>query len=182
VAAPVRCRIFTRGTESTEVGVLVLLSLVRPEGAVCLWVEVPPKPWSVRFGSWQAVCPGNWAGWSPATKVAFGDRASGRAVTRVKPEQASKGKLWTPTRPEIGEGRADQGSSRQEHLVRSTGVSGMAPRYGRDPAGRRSPLQHRFRRWFGRKSERVMVPLKPGNAGGGKSPDFWRACEDSKDW
>ena len=25
-------------------------------------------------------------------------------------------------------------------------------------------------------SDGVMVPLKPGNAGGGKDPDFWYAC------
>ena len=24
-----------------------------------------------------------------------------------------------------------------------------------------------------RESDRVVVPLKPGNAGGGKGPDFW---------
>ena len=28
-----------------------------------------------------------------------------------------------------------------------------------------------------RESDRVMVPLKPGNAGGGKDPDFWCVFE-----
>jgi len=28
-----------------------------------------------------------------------------------------------------------------------------------------------------RESDRVMVPLKPGNAGGGKDPDFWHVFE-----
>ena len=28
--------------------------------------------------------------------------------------------------------------------------------------------------WTTRESDRVVVPLKPGNAGGGKDPDFWR--------
>ena len=28
-----------------------------------------------------------------------------------------------------------------------------------------------------RESERVIIPLKPGNAGGGKDPHFWNASE-----
>ena len=31
-----------------------------------------------------------------------------------------------------------------------------------------------------RKSDRVIVPLRPGNAGGGKDPDFWYAFEEGK--
>jgi hypothetical protein len=31
----------------------------------------------------------------------------------------------------------------------------------------------RRHRW---ESDRVVVPLNPGNAGGGKDPDFWCAC------
>jgi hypothetical protein len=37
---------------------------------------------------------------------AFGRAATLQAVTRVKLEQASKVKLWMPTRPLFGEGRA----------------------------------------------------------------------------
>ena len=79
-------------------------------------------------GSWQAVRLGNRLDRSPATNVALGGGANRRAVTRVKPEQASKGKLWTPTRPEFGEGSTIWGSSRQTHLDRSTGVMGTARR------------------------------------------------------
>jgi hypothetical protein len=32
-------------------------------------------------------------------------------------------------------------------------------------------------RWSGRESERVILPVMPGNAGGGKGPCFWRAFE-----
>jgi len=32
-----------------------------------------------------------------------------------------------------------------------------------------------------RESDRVIVLLKPGNAGGGKDPDFWSADEDGED-
>jgi hypothetical protein len=36
----------------------------------------------------------------------------------------------------------------------------------------------RRRLWRG--SDRVIRPLKPGNAGGGKDPDFWCAFEDGE--
>ena len=32
-----------------------------------------------------------------------------------------------------------------------------------------------------RESDRVVVPLKPGNSGGGKDPDFWRAFDAGED-
>ena len=32
-----------------------------------------------------------------------------------------------------------------------------------------------------RESDRAIVPLKPGNAGGGKDPDFWNAFDDGED-
>ena len=31
-----------------------------------------------------------------------------------------------------------------------------------------------------RESDRVIVLPKPGNAGGGKDPDFWCACEEGE--
>jgi hypothetical protein len=31
-------------------------------------------------------------------------------------------------------------------------------------------------------SDRVVRPLRPGNAGGGKDPDFWCASEEDEDW
>ena len=41
-------------------------------------------------------------------RSAFGRAATLQAVTRVKLEQASKVKLWMPTRLLTGEGRADR--------------------------------------------------------------------------
>ena len=35
--------------------------------------------------------------------------------------------------------------------------------------------------WPGRESEGVIVPMKPGNAGGGKDPHFWNAFEEAED-
>src|ERR1700723_4515936 len=130
-------------------------------------------------GSWQAVWPGNWLYRSPATNPALGGGANRRAVTCVKPEQASKGKSWAPTRPKNGEGRTVWGSSRQMHLDRSTGVMGTARRdrrsrkRGRPVLDEGSGLNGAVRHRSERGSERVVVPLRPGNAGGGKDPDFW---------
>ena len=46
---------------------------------------------------------------------------------------------------------------------------------------RGSRPQRRLRAAAGRESDRVVVPLKPGNAGGGKGPDFWCAFEDGEE-
>jgi hypothetical protein len=97
----------------------------------------------------------------------------------VKPEQASKGKPWTPTRPEFGEGSTDRESSRQTHPDRSIGVMGTARwdrgsrKRGRPVCDEGSGLNGTVRCWSIRVSDRVIVLLKPGNAGGGKDPDFW---------
>lgn len=37
------------------------------------------------------------------------------------------------------------------------------------------------RRRPGRESDRVIVPKRPGNAGGGKGPDFWCAFDDGEE-
>src|SRR5215470_7821790 len=44
----------------------------------------------------------------------------------------------------------------------------------------RGRSQRRDRRRLWRKSDRVIRPTKPGNAGGGKDPDFWCAFEDGE--
>jgi hypothetical protein len=154
-----------------------------PEGRVHLVGESPTRVMVGWPGSWQAVRLGNWPDRSPATKAALGGRANRRAVTCVKPEQASKGKLWTPTRPKRGEGSTVWGSSRQTHPNRSTGVVGTARRdrgtrkRGRSTCDEGSGLNGAAMRRSVWKSERVVVPLKPGNAGGGKAPDFWCVFE-----
>src|SRR5271154_2485834 len=101
---------------------------VRPEGRDHLVGASPTRAMVGWPGSWQAVRSGNWPYRSPATNLAMGGGANRRAVTSVKPEQASKGKLWTPTRPDFGEGTTIWGSSRQMHLDRSTGVRGTTRR------------------------------------------------------
>jgi hypothetical protein len=126
-----------------------------PNGAIASWVQVPPGQWpvgpvAIRRPGWATVpveaprqklapakaCPCESLPLrkpAPAKAggggrgAASGGRANRRAVTCVKPEQASKGKSWTPTRPDYGEGSTDRGSSRQTHPDRSIGVRGTAP-------------------------------------------------------
>jgi hypothetical protein len=154
-----------------------------PEGRDHLVGGSPTRAMVGWPGSWRAVRLGNWAYRSPATKTASGGRANRRAVTCVKPEQASKGKSWMPTRPEYGEGSTVRGSSRQMHLDWSTGVRGTARRdrgsrkRGRPVAGEGSGLNDAGWHRSTRESERGVVPSKPGNAGGGKAPDFWCVFE-----
>ena len=155
---------------------------VRPERRDNLVGASPTRAMVGWPGSWQAVRSGNWPYRSPATNVALGGGANRRAVTCVKPEQASKGKSWTPTRPEFGEGSTVWGSSRQTHPDWSIGVRGTARRdrgsrkRGRPVLDEGSGLNDTKWHRSARESDGVVVPLKPGNAGGGKDPDFWCVC------
>ncbi len=110
------------------------------------------------------------------TKAVLDGRAILRAVTRVKPEQASKSELWTPTRQVHGEGRAGRGRKPMEAPVpvhRGSGHGTQEEGYGQrgrsvSVGGRTSKVA--IWRLAGRKSEGGTVLLKPGNAGGGKAP------------
>ena len=70
------------------------------------------------------------------------------------------------------------GSNRQTHLFWSIGVVGTACRkgepgnWGRPTVGEGSGLDVVAGRRLRRVSDRVIVLLRPGNAGGGKDPDF----------
>jgi len=69
------------------------------------------------------------------------------------------------------------------HPERSTGVVGTARRdrgtrkRGRPARDEGSGLNGAARQRSVRVSDRVIVLLKPGNAGGGKDPDFWCVFE-----
>jgi hypothetical protein len=154
-----------------------------PTGRDHLVGESPTRAMVGWPGSWQAVRPGNRSYRSPATKAALGGRANRRAVTCVKPEQASRGSVWTSTQPKDGEGSMVWGSSRQMHPNRSTGVMGTARR-DRGPRKRGKPmlvegsgLNDAARHRITRVADRVVVALRPGNAGGAKGPDFWCVFE-----
>jgi hypothetical protein len=103
-----------------------------------------------------------------------------RAITRVNPEQASKVQSWTPTRLHIGEGRRAMGQPPTDApIVVHRGMGNGT--HGRFSGQRGKPLvSERLRRStrstgsrLAEASERRIVPLKPGNAGGGKAPRFW---------
>jgi hypothetical protein len=51
---------------------------------------------------------------------------------------------------------------------------------GETRRGEGSGLDADFGRRLRRESDRAVVPLNPGNSGGGKGPDFWRALEDDE--
>ena len=82
----------------------------------------------------------------------------------------------------------EQGSNRQTHLFRSTGVMGTAcwkgesGNWGRPVMDGGCGLDGASRRQSTRESDRVVRPLRPGNAGGGKDPDFWYAFDEEEDW
>ena len=158
-------------------------SPVRPEGRDHLVGGSPTRAMVGWPGSWQAMRLGNWPYRSPATNLVLGGGANRRAVTCVKPEQASKGKLWTPTRPENGEGSTARGSSRHMHLDSVHRGNGHGTsRQGIAQAGEIRPdegsgLNGAAGHRSARESDRVVVPSKPGNAGGGKAPDFWCVFE-----
>ena len=56
--------------------------------------------------------------------------------------------------------------------MRVTGETRCGEGSGLNVASRRRPR---------RESDRDVVPMKPGNSGGGKDPDFWSADEEGKD-
>jgi hypothetical protein len=96
-------------------------------------------------------------------------------------------KLRMPTRLRFGEGRVGQGGNRHEPLARSAGVVGTARRngdsgnWGRPAAGEGRVFDVAIGGGPQWESDRVAVLLKPGNAGGGKDPDFWRASDGGED-
>ena len=102
-----------------------------------------------------------------------------------------------PTQQMSGEGRADRdhpgAGARQtdNHRVpiRTTGVVSTACQEGKHAAvgeardGRGVAIPERHRKDGGPSGRRKGsdVPEKPGNAGGGKDPYFWCACEGGKE-
>jgi len=111
-----------------------------------------------------------------------------QAVTRVNTEQAPKRVMRKPTRLRFGEGRRRWGSERHPPSG-SAGVMAMACMQGKQ-------AQHGKPRTVGPResqpatregqagpdgvAERPVVPMKPGNAGGGKGPWFKKTLEAAR--
>ena len=81
----------------------------------------------------------------------------------------------------------EQARNRCKRLIRSTGVMRAACQEGNlgnvgDPFFRCGVVARNrdMSFWPGRESERGIVPMKLGNADGGKAPCFWRAFDGSE--
>src|SRR6476469_8859427 len=111
----------------------------------------------------------------------YGDSASVQAVTRVNAEQASKRTMRRPTRLpfrgrliRLGEVSKAIRSAAAPGYWRQACTQGKRTQHGK-PRGVVSDDQPDAREGqAGRRgvTERFVVPLKPGNAGGGKGPQF----------
>ena len=123
----------------------------------------------------------------------LGDLASMQAGTRVNAEQASKRIMRKPTRL-VFWGRP---SSLDRIAIASNGSAGVVAsacmeevivgtREAPTVRGRGSQPELREEQAgpYG-VADRLVLPLMPGNSGGGKEPDFWRVTgrdQESGDW
>lgn len=140
-------------------------------------VRVQPEELSIHLGSYLRGGEGDRSVEAAGTDGPRGGSASVRAATRVKPEQAPKILTLEPSRHPGGKGRrswSEQSTDEDQLSNRGNGRSTYASieaRHGRPAAVRTDP-----QRLLGgrptQESEGLIVPLKPGNAGGGKEPWF----------
>src|ERR1700760_3264233 len=123
----------------------------------------------------------------------MGDSASVQAATRVNAEQASKRTMCRPTRRPFRGRLTRLGEISEEYaqpLHRGSGGSmyqGKRAQHGKSQSVIRDDQPDAREGQAGRTgvAERSVVPLKPGNAGGGKGPQFKtdaRRSEGPGDW
>ena len=132
----------------------------------------------------------------PMKRVALGDPASRQAVTKVNAEQASKRIMQELTRRTFRgkpQSMGERGyTPRSDRTSGPTGVVATACCTG-DPtqhgkpraAGRGQPGAREGQTGPPGVAERPVVPMKPGNAGGGKGPEFKdraRRGKEPGDW
>src|SRR5690348_4952408 len=96
---------------------------------------------------------------------------------RVKPEQASKVLMRTPTLRSFGEGRTcGEAIDTRTHAIRRGSGHGTSEGWfavtGGDPSRTRVAASASHRRWSRRESDGAIGALMPSNAGGAKGPDF----------
>src|ERR1700746_1344354 len=123
-----------------------------------------------------------------------GDSASVQAVTRVNAEQSSKRTMRRPTRQpfrgrliRLGEAERSSTPSRCAGVVATACTQGKRTQHGRPQGAVRDDRPDAREGQAGRRgdTERFVVPVKPGNAGGGKGPQFKtdaRRGEGPGDW
>src|SRR5215471_3776036 len=117
-----------------------------------------------------------------------------QAVTKVNAEQASKRITQEPTRRKYGEGRGRWGSTSEQSRRSCRGIGdGMQTQGTRRNTGNPSGDRALRDQLATRESqagpsgvaERLVVPMKPGNAGGGKGPQLKgdaRSDKGRRDW
>ncbi len=112
-------------------------------------------------------------------RVALGDSASMQAVTKVNAEQAPKIITQELTRRKYGEGRSrwESTSEQSQRSCRGIGdgmqTQGIRRNTGNpsgDRAGRGQLTARESEVGPSGVAERLVLPMKPGNAGGGKGP------------
>jgi hypothetical protein len=103
-----------------------------------------------------------------------------QAVTRVNAEQASKRSTRGPTRQpywgrliRLGK-RADKTPNRCAGVVATACTQGKRTQHGKPHDVLSDEQPDACEGWAGRHgvTERLVLPMKPGNAGGGKGPQF----------
>jgi hypothetical protein len=110
----------------------------------------------------------------------YGDSASVQAVTRVNAEQASKRTMRRPTRlPYRGRltrlvNEQSSSSSRCAGVVATACTQGKRTQHGKPQGVVSDDQPDTCEGESGRSgvTERLVILLKPGNAGGGKGPQF----------
>jgi len=151
-------------------------------------MKVSPEELSVRLGSY----PDGAAGRPAVSKLRGQSTREVCEQTRgpqreVNPEQASKVEMRKPTRLPFGEGRRAVGKepTRAPAAIRRGNGSGTRGKFsaqrGRSECERGGSPQRRDRRRRAQKSEGLIVPKKPGNAGGGKGPHFRVLVKETKE-
>jgi len=151
-------------------------------------VRIPPGNWFAPAGSNRSDGGGNEAVEAFDAKGRSAAPRAGRPQRVVNAEQAPKAVMWEPTRHRHGEGRrrwATEGVKDPPHERIDPAVP---PGYWRQHARRGDPRQHgkpqaargsdprpdarEGQAGLPGVADGLVVPAKPGNAGGGKRPEF----------
>jgi hypothetical protein len=150
-------------------------------------MKVPPEKVSVHLGSYPGVWRGDPSGRSPGEERSMRSGSSkhaGRNVSETRAglesEEVDADRSLTARRPKCrregpkrGPAMVHRGSGNGTYGRLSDATWETRPGAGTQP-------QRRLGRRSGRESERLTVPKKPGNAGGGKEPHFWVLLKEPK--
>ena len=151
-------------------------------------MQSPPGSWVAPAGSNRSGGGGNEVAGAFDGKGRLAAPRAGRPQRGVNAEQAPKAVMWEPTRHRHGEGRRRWAPEEVRHPPHERHGPAVPPGYWRQHARRGDPRQHgkpQAVRGSGPQpdaregqagllgvADGFVVPAKPGNAGGGKGPEF----------